>query len=124
MWEENPEAKARYVAVHESIGWFPKATAELQRDPKAIAVLQYGTQEKVRARVVIREVSESSDTVWRNVEIKIKNHYRKGSGDSDFSVILMWEDSPEVVIPFKNDAPRLGEAKLPAGLSIEAARTN
>ena len=40
---------------------------------------------------------------------------------SDFTVILKWEDKGQIEIPFKNDAPVLSEAKVPAKIKLEMA---
>ncbi len=38
---------------------------------------------------------------------------------SNFTVILKWEEDKQIVIPFRNDAPVLSEAKLPAKITVE-----
>ena len=126
----------RYVTFHSREGTI--MTPEIKRMDDAIGVIQYGTKSRATHRIIIRTSDVAlleSGVPEIGVEHKAETKFAKDDQDeevtlwgfdgkkdksslSDFTVILKWEDK-QIEIPFKNDAPVLTGAKLPAKVTVE-----
>jgi len=131
------EALDRFVTFHSTMG--ATETPEQKRGKDVMGVLQYGTSKRNTHRIVVR----SADPEWLEIgdpelgvkhrdEIKFAQYDQEQGIDlwaydgknattslSDFTVILKWEDKGQIEIPFKNDAPVLSEAKVPAKIKLD-----
>ncbi len=126
----------RYITFHSREGTI--LTPEIKRMDDAIGVIEYGTKSRATHRIIVRTSEVAlleSGTPEMGVEHKAETKFAKDDQDeevtlwgfdgkkdksslSDFTVILKWEDK-QIVIPFKNDAPVLTGAKLPAKVTVE-----
>lgn len=130
------DALDRYVTFHSREGTID--TPEIKRLKDVIGVIEYGTTRRVTHRIIVRtsdqanlEAGVPEMGVAHKEEMKFvkedqeevtlwgSNNKTDKSALTDFTVILKWEENKQIVIPFKNDAPVLGEAKLPAKITVE-----
>lgn len=131
------ESLDRYVTYHSNQGTLE--TPEQKRGKDVVGVLQYGTSKRVTHRIIVR----SADAEWlelgdgefgakhrdetkfaqydqeQEVALWAYDGKKATTSLSDFTVILKWEDKGQIEIPFKNDAPVLSEAKMPAKIKLE-----
>lgn len=127
----------RFVTFHSNQG--TTDTPEIKRSQEVLGVLQYGSSKRVTHRIVLRssdvemlEMGAPEVGVAHQQETKFAQHdqdeevalwaydgKKATTSLSDFTVILKWEDKVQIVIPFKNDAPVLSEAKTPPKIKLE-----
>lgn len=127
----------RYVTFHAIQGAI--GTPEMRRLQDVMGVLQYGTAKRALHRILVRTseqetlnlgepemgVSHREETKYarydQDEEVTIWKYDGKTdtSSLSDFTIILKWEDTMQIVIPVKNDVPQLNEAKVPAKIKLE-----
>ncbi len=130
----------RYVTFHSHEGTID--TPEMKRLKDVIGVIEYGTTKRVIQRIIVRtsdqetldggvpemgvahkeETKFAKDDQEQEVTLWAFDGKNDKSSLSNFTVILKWEENKQIVIPFRNDAPVLGEAKLPAKITVELAR--
>jgi hypothetical protein len=131
------EALDRYVVFHSNQG--ATETPEMKRGQDVLGVLQYGTNKRVTHRIILRsadaemremgdpqvgaahqkETQFAEDYTIKDIALWAYDGKNAKTSLSDFTVILKWEDKVQIVIPFKNDAPMLGEATVPAKIKLE-----
>ncbi|MBS1808141.1 MAG: hypothetical protein JST84_08120 [Acidobacteria bacterium] len=127
----------RYVTFHSNMGSIE--APEMKRLKDVMGVLQYGTNKRATYRIVLRasdsetfdlgqpevgvahqqETKFAEDDQEQEVALWAYDGKKSASSLSDFTVILKWEDKIQITIPFKNDAPVLSEAKVPAKIKLE-----
>ena len=127
----------RYVTFHSNQG--TTNSPEMKRMKNVLGVLQYGTSKRVMHRVIIvaadqdtldgsavpemgvahqEETKFAKDDQEESIDLWKHNNKNATTSLSDFTVILKFDDDKKIVIPFKNDAPVLSEAKLPAKMTL------
>lgn len=133
------DALDRFVTFHSNMA--SVEAPEMKRGKDVLGVLEYGSNKRATHRIVLRTSdSETFDLGPPDVGVSHQKETRFAKDDqeqevalwaydgkkgitslSDFTVILKWEDAVQIVIPFKNDAPVLSEAKVPAKIKLELA---
>jgi hypothetical protein len=131
------DALDRFVTFHSNMA--SVEAPERKRGKDILGVLEYGSNKRATHRLVLRTAdSETFDLGPPEVGVTHQKETRFAKDDqsqevalwaydgkksttslSDFTVILKWEDAVQIVIPFKNDAPVLSEAKVPAKIKLE-----
>lgn len=125
----------RYVGFHSAYASVPSVEGE--KDQSVIGVIQYSSETKTLARIVLRGATEAQ----RDLRLeKIRARYQskltdtnmltlwgvdgKGASSSlsQFSIILTFYDNAQVEIPVTNDQLDISRAVLPKGLSVRLAR--
>lgn len=132
------DALDRFVAFHSNMAASETPEMKTGKDD-VLGVLQYGTNKRVTHRIVLRtsdketfdlgppdvgvthqkDTQFAQDAVQREVPLWAYDGKKSTTSLSDFTVILKWEDNVQITIPFKNDAPVLSEAKVPAKVKLE-----
>ena len=130
------DALDRYVTFHSNMA--ATQSAEMKRLKDVLGVLEYGTNKRVTHRIILHAAdSDTFDLGPPEVGVTHQKETRFATNDqdqevalwaydgkkgttslSDFTVTLKWDDK-QITIPFKNDAPMLSEAKVPAKIKLE-----
>lgn len=129
--KETEKPLSRFITI-QGVGGVLKHP-ELEANPEAIAILQYGTNQKAMFRILVtkegrhdefdgylRCLVDQNGTRSEKEDIAIENPQKRPGKQalSGFSIILKSGDGQEISIPIRNDALDLKNAVVPAGLGL------